>query len=81
VAALADVAGPQIEPAGVFVFIGLSPNSGWLPSEIVRDQYGFVVTDLTLALELSRRVKVLPCAPPTLVAVIVATTFSTRSVC
>jgi thioredoxin reductase (NADPH) len=39
----------QIEPAGVFVFIGLSPNSGWLPGEIVRDQYGFVVTDMTLA--------------------------------
>jgi thioredoxin reductase (NADPH) len=39
----------EIEPAGVFVFIGLSPNSGWLPDEIKRDQYGFVVTDATLA--------------------------------
>jgi thioredoxin reductase (NADPH) len=37
-----------IEPAGVFVFIGLSPNSDWLPGEIVRDQYGFVVTEPTL---------------------------------
>jgi len=39
----------KIEPVGVFVFIGLSPNSGWLPAEIKRDQYGFVVTDATLA--------------------------------
>ena len=23
----------EIDPAGVFVFIGLSPNSGWLPPE------------------------------------------------
>jgi thioredoxin reductase (NADPH) len=38
----------RIEPAGVFVFIGLSPNSGWLPGEIKRDQYGFVVTEPTL---------------------------------
>jgi thioredoxin reductase (NADPH) len=38
----------QIEPAGVFVFIGLSPNSDWLPGEIRRDQYGFVITEPTL---------------------------------
>ena len=38
-----------IHPAGVFVFIGLSPNSGWLPAEIARDEYGFVITDATLA--------------------------------
>jgi thioredoxin reductase (NADPH) len=38
----------QIEPAGVFVFIGLSPNSDWLPGEIKRDQYGFVITEPTL---------------------------------
>ena len=38
----------RIEPAGVFVFIGLSPNSDWLPSEIKRDQYGFVITEPTL---------------------------------
>ncbi len=39
----------ELHPAGVFVFIGLSPNSDWLPAEIARDQYGFVVTSLTLA--------------------------------
>ncbi len=38
----------ELHPAGVFVFIGLSPNSGWLPAEIARDQYGFVITALTL---------------------------------
>jgi thioredoxin reductase (NADPH) len=38
-----------IHPAGVFVFIGLQPNSGWLPIDIERDPYGFVVTDPTLA--------------------------------
>jgi thioredoxin reductase (NADPH) len=38
----------RIDPAGVFVFIGLSPNSDWLPGEIKRDQYGFIVTEATL---------------------------------
>ncbi len=38
----------KIAPAGAFVFIGLSPNSGWLPAEIKRDQYGFVVTNSML---------------------------------
>jgi thioredoxin reductase (NADPH) len=35
-------------PDGVFVFVGLSPNSGFLPPEIERDRFGFVVTDRTL---------------------------------
>src|SRR5206468_12119740 len=38
----------RLEPAGVFVFIGLSPNSGWLPAEIKRDPHGFVESDLML---------------------------------
>ena|SRR5712692_3891530 len=33
-----------INPAGAFVFIGLTPNSGWLPAMIERDKYGFIVT-------------------------------------
>jgi thioredoxin reductase (NADPH) len=37
-----------LHPAGVFVFIGLTPNSGWLPPEIRRDSYGFVVTNAML---------------------------------
>ena len=38
----------EIAPAGLFVFIGLSPNSRWLPLEIRRDANGFVVTDAAL---------------------------------
>ena len=37
-----------LHPAGVFVFIGLSPNTGWLPATIRRDATGFIETDLTL---------------------------------
>lgn len=35
-------------PDGVFVFIGLSPNSSFLPATIERDQWGFIKTDATL---------------------------------
>jgi thioredoxin reductase (NADPH) len=38
----------KITPAAAFVFIGLSPNSGWLPAEIKRDQYGFITTNSML---------------------------------
>jgi thioredoxin reductase (NADPH) len=38
-----------IHPAGAFVFIGLSPNSGWLPAEIQRDPTGFIITNSMLA--------------------------------
>jgi thioredoxin reductase (NADPH) len=34
--------------SAAFVFIGLSPNSGWLPAEIARDRIGFVLTSPTL---------------------------------
>lgn len=37
-----------LTPKGAFVFIGLSPNSGFLPAEIARDPYGFVITSPTL---------------------------------
>lgn len=33
---------------GAFVFIGLEPNTGFLPETIERDQYGFLTTDATL---------------------------------
>jgi thioredoxin reductase (NADPH) len=39
----------ELDPAGLFVFIGLSPNSGWLPPAIKRDSYGFVLTSHELA--------------------------------
>jgi thioredoxin reductase (NADPH) len=35
-------------PDGVFVFVGLVPNADFLPPEIERDRFGFVVTDKTL---------------------------------
>ncbi len=35
----------EITPAGLFVFIGLTPNSGILPDEIARDSRGFIVTN------------------------------------
>ena len=37
-----------LHPAGVFIFIGLTPNTAWLPPEIQRDPYGFIVTSRTL---------------------------------
>jgi thioredoxin reductase (NADPH) len=40
--------GETIHPAGVFVFIGLTPNSGWLPPAVERDAQGFIVTGLNL---------------------------------
>ncbi len=38
----------KLTPAGAFVFIGLSPNSGWLPADIKRDKYGFITTNSML---------------------------------
>jgi thioredoxin reductase (NADPH) len=35
-------------PAGVFVFVGVTPNSDFLPPSIERNEAGFVVTSLTL---------------------------------
>jgi thioredoxin reductase (NADPH) len=35
-------------PDGVFIFVGLSPNSDFLVPEIERDRFGFVVTDMML---------------------------------
>lgn len=37
-----------LTPAGVFVFIGLQPNTQWLPADIHRDEYGFLTTNLML---------------------------------
>lgn len=38
----------RLNPSGVFVFIGLQPNTAWLPADIKRDDYGFVVTNAML---------------------------------
>jgi thioredoxin reductase (NADPH) len=43
----------KITPKGAFVFIGLSPNSGFLPAAIERDKHGFVITKPTLETSLS----------------------------
>jgi len=32
-------------PAGVFVFVGLDPNTGFLAGEVDLDERGFVTTD------------------------------------
>jgi len=36
-------------PAGVFVFIGLEPNTGFLPEGVKVDRHGFIVTGGSLA--------------------------------
>ena len=38
----------ELHPDGVFVFIGLTPNTDFLPATIRHDQWGFIVTDATL---------------------------------
>ena len=43
----------DIQPAGVFVFIGLFPNVGWLPDEIKRDSQHFITTSPTLETSIS----------------------------
>jgi thioredoxin reductase (NADPH) len=35
----------EIRPAALFVFIGLSPNTGWLPAAVRRDERGFIITN------------------------------------
>ncbi len=37
-----------LHPKGVFVFIGLLPNTQWLPAEIKRDDLQFIATNTTL---------------------------------
>jgi thioredoxin reductase (NADPH) len=39
----------RLTPAGAFVFVGLTPNSGWLDGVVRLDEWGFVVTDDTFA--------------------------------
>lgn len=34
---------------GLFVMIGAAPHTGWLPEDVVRDQWGFVVTGSDVA--------------------------------
>ena len=34
----------NVPAAGLFVLIGAEPHTGWVPDEIARDEYGYVVT-------------------------------------
>ena len=43
----------MIHPKGMFVFIGLQPNTGWLPPEIKRDKTGFIMTRSNLETDMS----------------------------
>jgi thioredoxin reductase (NADPH) len=36
------------KPDGVFIFIGMSPHTDWVPETIERDKHGFIVTNLSL---------------------------------
>ncbi len=42
----------EIHPKGMFVFIGLQPNTGWLPPDIKRDKTGFIITKPNLETDL-----------------------------
>lgn len=42
-----------MNPAALFVFIGLSPNSEWIPAAVERDDWGFITTDKTLMSSIS----------------------------
>ncbi len=43
----------ELHPSGVFVFVGLSPNTQWLQGSIRLDERGSVVTDATLQTSMS----------------------------
>lgn len=38
----------ELEMDGVFIYIGLKPNSEWIPKEIACDEKGFILTDKNL---------------------------------
>lgn len=38
----------EITPSGLFVFIGLLPNTKWVPERIARDERGFIITQANL---------------------------------
>lgn len=38
----------ELHPAGVFIFVGLAPNTAWLPETVARDAGGFITTSATL---------------------------------
>jgi thioredoxin reductase (NADPH) len=43
----------ELHPAGLFVFIGQTPNTAWVPRAIERDADGFIVTRINLETSVS----------------------------
>lgn len=41
----------EMTPAGVFVFVGLTPNTGFVRGQVTTDEHGFIVTDKGLHLQ------------------------------
>lgn len=39
----------ELPVTGVFAFVGIKPNSGFIPSQIDRDSRGFILTDQEMA--------------------------------
>ncbi len=44
----------EYETQGAFVFIGLDPNTGWLPTEFAKDNRGFAITDAAFMTSIPR---------------------------
>lgn len=44
-----DGAPSELEAAGAFMFIGLKPNTSWLPDSIATNDWGFIETDQSLS--------------------------------
>ncbi|MBM4275016.1 MAG: thioredoxin-disulfide reductase [Deltaproteobacteria bacterium] len=41
-----------LEVTGVFIFVGITPNSGWLKNRVAMDEWGFIFTDEQMATDI-----------------------------
>jgi thioredoxin reductase (NADPH) len=41
-----------LEVTGVFIFVGITPNSGWLKNRVAMDEWGFIFTDEHMATDI-----------------------------
>lgn len=41
-----------LEVTGVFIFVGITPNSGWLKNRVAMDEWGFIFTDAQMATDI-----------------------------
>jgi thioredoxin reductase (NADPH) len=39
----------QLPVAGVFIFVGITPNTAWLQGRVKMDEWGFILTDAEMA--------------------------------